>query len=172
MEKEWKNAVKLLCSIVQNRTNSMEHILEYIALTKDVYGLGEDDFRRIYQQWVRTGEILSLSVKTEYTQKREIELHARTVDGLCKMLHEDMIDEETFEESLCVERYRTAELSETAGERIAGFYPHFPGCIGYADDRESLNNEMKKSLRMWIRSAYVFWKEKQIINQPQAHIYK
>lgn len=172
MEKEWKNAVALLCSIVQSKTNSMEHILEYVTLTKDVYGLGENDFRQLYHQWVRTGEIQELPETMKFLQNREAAMYAGTIEGLCKMLHEGVIDEEIFAESLCEEVYRTAELSETGVGRIVAFYPQFPGCIGYADNKESLEEEMKKALRKWIRLAYAFWKEKQIINQQQVHIYK
>lgn len=166
MEKEWENILMLLCSIVQSKTDSMENILEYLSLMREIYGIGEKQFREIYAQWLRTGEIPKISEQTVLQQKYEGGIYAGPVAGLCRLLHEGIIDEKIFEETLWEAPYRTVEHTKSDELCAVGFFPQFPGCIGYADNEKDLSPEMKKALKRWISAVYTFWKEKQIINLP------
>ena len=71
-----------------------------------------------------------------------------------------MIEENALCEMLLEEDY---EIKNGTDGKIIGFYPQYPGCIGFADSREMLEEEMQKSLKNWIRAAYILWKENKML---------
>ncbi len=82
------------------------------------------------------------------------------MDGLCRLYDEGILEEDAFCETLFEEDY---EIKNGADGKFIGFYSQYPGCIGFADSREMLDMKMQKSLKNWIRAAYIFWKENKIL---------
>lgn len=83
------------------------------------------------------------------------------IDGMCKLLYENLIDFDTIIEILEEEKYEVIQDKE--GEYI-GYYRMFPGCTGRFETLEGLKNVMHNALQHWIRTAYALWKENKIIN--------
>lgn len=164
MEKEWENAVMLLCSIMESRVGTLEDILVYLEFMKDAYGLKAEEFLEIYNQWCESGEF-SEAFGEKSIQENDIWIFRKVVDGLCRMILEGQLDEECAEEILWEESYKTADFYSEEMRKMVGFYPQFPGCIGYADSKETLDVVMRSALKKWFHSAYLFWKEKQFINE-------
>ena len=81
-------------------------------------------------------------------------------DGLYEMVEYGEIDLEMVTENLWEDPY---EVRKDPVKGYTGFYPEFPGCIGYGENQEMLRMNMKKALRNWIYAAYAQWTERRII---------
>ena len=149
MNKDWGKAIAQLCVIVQNNTDLKEPVLQYVEFMKTIYGIDGADFLDIYREWERSGEIVD---------KRD--LYPKSMDGLCRLYDEGILEEDAFCETLFEEDY---EIKNGTDGKFIGFYPQYPGCIGFADSREMLDMKMQKSLKNWIRAAYILWKENKIL---------
>ena len=82
------------------------------------------------------------------------------MDGLCRLYDEGILEEDAFCETLFEEDY---EIKNGTDGKIIGFYPQYPGCIGFAQEKTELEEVMRKSLKNWIRAAYILWKENKIL---------
>ena len=162
MNNDWKKAVTQLCIIAQSNEESMGKTIRYIELMNKKYGLDADSFRKLYDDWFRSGE-----VREEYREMSSVmanqqhPLYYRGIDGMCRMLDEGIIDEDMFCELLWETSYEA--VKEDTG--YAGFYPSLPGCIGFADSREDLEKEMQTVLKKWIRQAFYMWRENKILEE-------
>ncbi|MBU5482482.1 type II toxin-antitoxin system HicB family antitoxin [Blautia sp. MSJ-19] len=161
MDKDWIKAVTQLCMMAQNDLGLKSRVMDYVYWMKDVYGLQSGRFNRLYEKWLRTGEIdESMRQTGALVNELQLPLYHRGVAGMCRMLHEGILDKETFCEILWEEPYEIRADKETG---YVGFYPQFPGCIGYAQTRQELKKEMWETLKKWIPQAYIFWKESSIL---------
>ena len=142
------------------RHNTEQCGLERACIT--VYGIDGADFLDIYREWERSGEIVDKREKVSCTglENMEKNLYPKSMDGLCWLYDEGILEEDTFCEILFEEDY---EIKNGSDGKFIGFYPQYPGCIGFADSREMLDMKMKKSLKNWIRAAYILWKENKIL---------
>lgn len=162
MNEDWGKAIAQLCVMIQNDTDLKEPVLQYVEIMESVYGMDGADFLNIYREWERSGEIVDKREKTVRIKTGDVEksLYPESVDGLCRLLDEGILDEESFCEILGEEAYETQRKNDG---KIIGFYPQYPGCIGFADGEKELEEEMKKSLKNWSRAAYILWKENKIL---------
>ena len=161
MEKDWIKAVTQLCVTMQNNEDRMGEILCYLKIMKNEYRLDEKAFCEIYDVWRKRGEITEEYVPTGI-ESRKIPLYHRGAEGMCRMLDEGVVDEKMFFEIFWEMPYET--VREDA-EKIIGFYPALPGCIGFADNEEELKKEMQTALRKWIRQAFYMWRENKILEE-------
>lgn len=162
MNKDWGKAIAQLCVITQNNTDLKEPVLQYVEFMKTIYGIDGADFLDIYREWERSGEIVDKREKVSCTSLENMEknLYPKSMDGLCRLYDEGILEEDAFCETLFEEDY---EIKNGADGKFIGFYPQYPGCIGFADSREMLDMKMQKSLKNWIRAAYILWKENKIL---------
>ena len=164
MDKDWIKAVTLLCAISENSVDSMRRSVHYIEIMKSEYGLNAESFRKVYEEWFRTGEVSEKYRQRGRNSKKRtgLPLYHRGADGMCRMLEEGVIDEDMFFEIFWETPYKI--LKEDEGTYI-GFYPTLPGCIGEAGTKEKLKKEMQMALKKWIRSAFYMWRENNILEE-------
>ena len=162
MNEDRGKAIAQLCTIIQNNTDLKEPVLQYVEFMKTIYGIDGADFLNIYKEWERSGEIIDKCEKVSCAGAENVEknLYPKSMDGLCRLYDEGVIEENALCEMLLEEDY---EIKNGTDGKIIGFYPQYPGCIGFADSREMLEEEMQKSLKNWIRAAYILWKENKML---------
>ena len=178
MNKDWGKAIAQLCVITQNNTDLKEPVLQYVEFMKTIYGIDGADFLDIYREWERSGEIVDKREKVSCTGLGNMEknLYPKSMDGLCRLY---VLSVKSTNQASAIDEYAAIEVTTTvkaqeegikdyeikngADGKFIGFYPQYPGCIGFADSREMLDMKMQKSLKNWIRAAYILWKENKIL---------
>ena len=162
MNEDWGKAIAQLCAMIQNDTDLKEPVLQYVEFMKMLYGIDSGEFSDIYKEWERSGEIVDKREKEDCVRLENVDknLYPESMDGLCRLYDEGMLEEDAFCEILSEEDY---EIKNGTDGKIIGFYPQYPGCIGFAGNREMLDAEMQKSLKNWIHTAYIIWKENKIL---------
>ena len=161
MEKDWIKAVTQLCVMAQNNTESMQEIIRYLHIMQREYGIDENIFYRIYDDWRRRGEVTEEYMPAE-ARMRKVLLYHRGAEGMCRMLDEGVVEEKMFFEVFWEMPYETVRKAD---EKFVGFYPTLPGCIGFANNEADLRNEMQTALKKWIRQAFYMWKENKILEE-------
>lgn len=162
MNEDWGKAIAQLCVMIQNDTDLKEPVLQYVEFMKMIYGIDGADFLDIYREWERSGEIVDKREKVSCAGVENVEknLYPKSMDGLCRLYDEGMLEEDALCEIMAEESY---EIENGIDGKLIGFYPQYPGCIGYAQSLEMLDVKMQKSLKNWIRAAYILWKENKIL---------
>ena len=107
MNKDWGKAIAQLCVIAQNNTDLKEPVLQYVEFMKTIYGIDGADFLDIYREWERSGEIVDKREKVSCTGLENIEknLYPQSMDGLCRLYDEGILEEDAFCETLFEEDY-------------------------------------------------------------------
>ena len=132
--------------------------IDFAALKQE----GGNSMWSVFEETAKEGEIVDKREKVSCTGLGNMEknLYPKSMDGLCRLYDEGILEEDAFCETLFEEDY---EIKNGADGKFIGFYPQYPGCIGFADSREMLDMKMQKSLKNWIRAAYILWKENKIL---------
>ena len=162
MNEDWGKAIVQLCVIIQNDAYLKDAVLQYVEIMKSVYRIDSEDFEVIYSEWERSGEIVDKRRKNTFAETENVEksLYPKSMDGLCRLFDEGILEEETF---CAILEEESCEIQKRNDGKIIGFYPQYPGCIGCAGDVKELEKVMRKSLKNWIRAAYILWKENKIL---------
>lgn len=162
MNGDWEKAVTQLCVMIQNNTDLKKTILQYVEFMKPLYGTDSEGFSEIYREWERSGEIVDKRDKITRDRVKNVEnlLYPQSMDGLCQLYDEGVLEEDTFCEILWEEAY---EIQKGNDGELIGIYPQYPGCMGCARDEAALEAAMRKSLKNWIHAAYILWKENKIL---------
>ena len=114
MNKDWGKAIAQLCVIIQNNADSKEPVLQYTEFMKTVYGIDGADFLDIYREWERSGEIVDKREKVSCTglENMEKNLYPKSMDGLCWLYDEGILEEDAFCEILFEEDYEIKNGSD------------------------------------------------------------
>ena len=162
MGTEKENELSYLCGMIQSGKISHKDAIHYLDLMKEEYELEEKQFDGLYAEWIRNGDI---GRELNRIGKQEKDPDSRkpydyVLDGLYEMVEYGEIDLDMVTENLWEDPY---EVRKDPVKGYTGFYPEFPGCIGYGENQEMLRMNMKKALRNWIYAAYAQWTERRII---------
>ena len=160
MDKDWIKAVTQLCVTAQNSEESMQESIHYLHIMQREYGIDENVFRKIYDEWRKRGEVTEEYMPAD-ARMRKVPLYHRGAEGMCRMLDEGVVEEKMFFEIFWEMPYETIREDK----KLVGFYPALPGCIGFADREEDLEKEMQMALKAWIRQAFYMWRENKILEE-------
>ncbi len=156
-----ENELSQMCAMIEIGKLCYEDAVYYLKLMRKKYGIGEKEFRQLYDAWCREGE---LSGKLDWRRGRAEDesdgLYQRVLDGLYEMVEVGEMTLEMVTENLWEDAY---EIKKDPHRGFVGFYPELPGCIGYGKDRDMLRENMKESLGKWVRAGYEQWRERWIM---------
>lgn len=157
-----ENELSQMCAMIESGKLCYEDAVYYLKLMRKKYGIGEKEFRQLYDVWCREGE---LSGKLEWRRGRAEDesdgLYQRVLDGLYEMVEVGEMTLEMMTENLWEDAYK---IKKDPHRGFVGFYPELPGCIGYGKDQEMLRENMKESLGKWVRAGYEQWRERWIMD--------
>ena len=149
-----------MCAMIESGKLCYADAVYYLNLMRKKYGIWEKEFRQIYDVWSQKGELSGELDRHRDRAEDEAGLYQRVLDGLYEMVELGEITLEMMTENLWEDPY---EVRKDPVKGYTGFYPEFPGCIGYGENQEMLRMNMKKALRNWIYAAYAQWTERRII---------
>ena len=137
MGTEKENELSYLCGMIQSGKISHKDAIHYLDLMKEEYELEEKQFDGLYAEWIRNGDIgrelnrIGKQGKDPDSRKP----YDYVLDGLYEMVEYGEIDLEMVTENLWEDPY---EVRKDPVKGYTGFYPEFPGCIGYGENQEML----------------------------------
>ena len=95
MDKDWIKAVTQLCVIAQNSEESMQESIHYLHIMQREYGIDENVFHKIYDEWRKRGEVTEEYMPAD-ARMRKVPLYHRGAEGMCRMLDEGVVEEKMF----------------------------------------------------------------------------